>query len=132
MDTTIGKNEPLKIEDFDDNPWSVDNASAFLKYCCPECEFSNQTLKIFTDHAVENHTKARRLFTPENIFKQIKLDIKSEDPEEGDQDESFDYENFDFDVNYNPNDFPDTDLHENVKTELIEFDNNEDIDNGEV
>ena len=132
MDNPIGKNEPLKIEDFDDNPWSVDNVSAFLKYCCPECGFSNQTLKIFTDHAVENHTKARRLFTPENIFKQIKLDIKSEDPEEGDQDESFDYENFDFDVNYNPNDFPDTDLHENVKTELIEFDNNEDIDNGEV
>ena len=33
--------DPLKVEVNADNPWSVDQASAFLKYCCPECEYKN-------------------------------------------------------------------------------------------
>ena len=46
----------------EDNPWSVGNASVFLKYCCPECEYSHQSLNIFSNHALENHNKAQLLF----------------------------------------------------------------------
>ena len=91
MTTMMSKKEfPFKLEDFDDNPWSVENADAFLKYVCPECEYNNQTLQAFTEHALENHTKAKIFFTAETIAEQFKLDlIKNEDPE------YFEYENYD-------------------------------------
>ena len=91
MTTMMSKKEfPFKLEDFDDNPWSVEDASAFLKYVCPECEYNNQTLQAFTEHALENHTKAKIFFTAETIAEQFKLDlIKNEDPE------YFEYENYD-------------------------------------
>ena len=47
----------------EDNPWSVVNASVFLKYCCPECEYSHQSLNTFSNHALENHHKAQLLFS---------------------------------------------------------------------
>ena len=91
MTTMMSKKEfPFKLEDFDDNPWSVEDASAFLKYVCPECEYNNQTLQAFTEHALENHSKAKIFFTAETIAEQFKLDlIKNEDPE------YFEYENYD-------------------------------------
>ena len=52
----------VKVEVNDYNPWYVENASAFLKYCCPECEYKNGTLKSFEDHAFQNHENARILF----------------------------------------------------------------------
>ena len=53
----------MKFEKCDeDNPWSVGNASVFLKYCCPECEYSHQSLNIFSNHALDNHNKAQILF----------------------------------------------------------------------
>ena len=45
-----------------DNPWSVEHSSAFLKYCCPECEYKYGTFKSFEDHAFQNHENARILF----------------------------------------------------------------------
>ena len=54
--------DPLKVEINGDNPWSVEHASAFLKYCCPECEYKNGTLKSFEDHALQNHENAKVLF----------------------------------------------------------------------
>ena len=54
--------DPLKVEVNADNPWSVDHASAFLKYCCPECEYKNGTLKSFEDHALQNHENAKVFF----------------------------------------------------------------------
>ena len=54
--------DPLKVEVNADNPWSVDQASAFLKYCCPECEYKNGTLKSFEDHALQNHENAKVFF----------------------------------------------------------------------
>ena len=54
------------------NPWMVDNASVFLKYCCPECEFSNQDLQTFSDHAIENHKDALALFPVENLIVESK------------------------------------------------------------
>ena len=51
------KKEKEVADDF--NPWSVEDVSVFLKYCCPECKFSDHTLKGFTEHALENHAKAK-------------------------------------------------------------------------
>ncbi len=59
---------PTKIATCNENnPWSVEDVSVFLKYCCPECDYSNETLKIFTDHALSNHIKSTVLFQSENI-----------------------------------------------------------------
>jgi KRAB domain-containing zinc finger protein len=55
----------VKVEVIDYNPWSAEHASAFLKYCCPECEYKNGTLTSFTDHALQNHENARILFANE-------------------------------------------------------------------
>mgnify|MGYP001348497107 CR=1 FL=1 len=60
----------LKLQNFEKikNPWMVDNASVFLKYCCPECEFSDQDLQVFSDHAIENHKDAFALFPIEHLI----------------------------------------------------------------
>ena len=50
------------FEDFETNPWAVENASVFLKYCCPECEYFDQNLDSFTNHALENHANSNILF----------------------------------------------------------------------
>ena len=51
-------------------PWKVKNVSVFLKYCCPECNFADQDLQIFTDHATSTHKDASVLFLPENIVEE--------------------------------------------------------------
>ena len=56
----------IKTESSDLNPWSVDNASVFLKYCCPECDYNNVSLKVFSHHALENHAKSSTLFNRTN------------------------------------------------------------------
>ena len=66
LPTKTDRNTIMKFEKNDNcdehNPWSVENASVFLKYCCPECEYSHQSLNIFSVHALENHKKAQILF----------------------------------------------------------------------
>ena len=58
--------DPLKLEASDaSNPWMVDNVSVFLNYCCPECDFKAKTLKLFSNHALENHEEALVLFEDE-------------------------------------------------------------------
>ena len=48
----------VKIEhSFSNNPWCVDDATAFLKFCCPECDYQIPDLQMFSDHAVDNHLK---------------------------------------------------------------------------
>ena len=47
----------IKKETFETNPWSVNDASVFLKYCCPECEYHDGDLKVFSNHALENHER---------------------------------------------------------------------------
>ena len=71
MDEKTG--DPLKKEIFENNPWLVEDPSAFLKYCCPECDYKNEELLIFTNHALEKHVNASLLFTPDAI-----LNIKNE------------------------------------------------------
>ena len=55
----------VKVEVNDDNPWYVEHASAFLQYCCPECEYRNGNLNSFEDHALQHHENARVLFVIE-------------------------------------------------------------------
>ena len=57
-----GENEEsiVKVEDsFSNNPWCVDDASVFLKFCCPECDYQIPDLQMFHNHAIGNHTKGQ-------------------------------------------------------------------------
>ena len=47
---------------FATNPWAVEDASVFLKFCCPECDFQIPDLQMFSDHAVDNHIRSTVLF----------------------------------------------------------------------
>ena len=58
-----GKFEDSKIKF---NPWAVTDASVFLKYCCPECEFNDPILQHFANHAVSCHPNASSLFIDED------------------------------------------------------------------
>ena len=62
--------EEIKVkveENVVSNPWSVENAAAFLKYCCPECDFQVLNLKMFSNHALENHSRSMALFDKDFI-----------------------------------------------------------------
>ena len=46
----------------DSNPWAVSDASVFLKYCCPDCDYNHRELIVFSKHALENHKESSVLF----------------------------------------------------------------------
>ena len=50
------------VDRITENPWDVSDPSVFLKYCCPECDYSEQNLGIFSDHALKNHVNSIILF----------------------------------------------------------------------
>ena len=61
------------------NPWTVPDATVFLKYCCPECDYCHPNLPEFSEHALENHAKAIALFNNNSISDNYQLsNIKSE------------------------------------------------------
>jgi hypothetical protein len=62
MDADADIQTVIKKEDFDTNPWSVNDASVFLKYNCPECDYNDGSLKVFSHHALENHVRSSILF----------------------------------------------------------------------
>ena len=67
----------MKVEDsFSSNPWCVEDATVFLKFCCPECDYQIPDLELFSDHAVCNHDKSTALFGPEK--KENEFFIKEE------------------------------------------------------
>ena len=69
--------DPIKVETITDiNPWMVYNVSDFLNYCCPECDFKEKNLHLFSDHALENHKKSCYL------FEEVSIDIKENQIEE--------------------------------------------------
>jgi hypothetical protein len=71
----------LKVEDgFQYNPWSVEDASVFLKYCCPECDYQVLNYDIFSAHALENHIKSIVLFQ-DNQNLMIKQEVLNYDEE---------------------------------------------------
>ena len=55
-------NIKLEKDDFENNPWFVEDASVFLKYCCPECDYQILNYDMFSYHALENHVKSKVLF----------------------------------------------------------------------
>ena len=66
-DSSITKQYHVKIEEgFETNPWFVEDASAFLKYCCPECDYNDSDLKVFSNHALENHERSSTLINDIN------------------------------------------------------------------
>ena len=60
------------------NPWDVSDASVFLKYCCPECDFINPNLNEFSEHALEKHVLANTLFDSKNDEDHFTSKIKRE------------------------------------------------------
>ena len=83
-ETIVMNVNPVKLEEIDideieenqisnfQNPWSVEDVSVFLNYCCPECDYKNQDVTIFSEHALHNHLNATALFGIEN-YDQDKL-----------------------------------------------------------
>merc|ERR1712238_393757 len=59
---TERENSYLHISGLQNNPWDVCNASEFLKYCCPECDFKSGELDGFSQHAIGNHVLSNILF----------------------------------------------------------------------
>ena len=49
----------MKIEEEEENPWSVTNLNDFLYFCCPECDERNQSKESFIEHALGEHPKAK-------------------------------------------------------------------------
>ena len=59
--------DPLKVEMSDSNPWLVEDVSAFLKYCCPECNYNDRDLKTFSNHALGNHKSSVAFFSMDEV-----------------------------------------------------------------
>ena len=113
MAKTILKTDKNEEEVFENkvNPWVVPDASVFLKYCCPECEFKNAIFQNFANHALMHHPNALedacKLFLDEN-----RVDLPNS--EHGIKEEALDYDdndndNEDFNYSYDthPNVFLD-------------------------
>lgn len=71
-------NDPLNIEIENSNPWSVEDVSAFLNYCCPECDYKDQNLEKFSSHALKSHVRSN-VFFRRHKRKQKFHDIRRED-----------------------------------------------------
>ena len=56
------------------NPWDVSDASVFIYYHCPECEYHCKQLKTFSNHALENHEKSQILFNKSD--EEMKIDLE--------------------------------------------------------
>ena len=54
-----------------DNPWNVADATMFLKYCCPECDYQITHLNIFEVHATTQHELSSIFFEKTNIDKKL-------------------------------------------------------------
>ena len=93
---------------FSNNPWSVDDASAFLKFCCPECDFQIPDLQMFSDHALQNHVKSVAIFGTGKNSEQIL--IKKEHVEY--EADNYFYSSGDVDFSYN---------NVSIKEEYVDF-----------
>ena len=93
----------IKKEEYESNPWLVDSVSELLKYCCPECNYSEQDLKLFSSHAQGNHERSSSLINDVN-----KMIPKNEHDKEEIKEEVFeDYENSRNDDVFNADSDPD-------------------------
>ena len=51
------------IEPKSENPWNVPSLQEFLKFVCPECDFNSKDENEFHWHALENHDKAKEIWS---------------------------------------------------------------------
>ena len=58
----------IKTEKVDGNPWLIENAETFLKYCCPECDYKSKKIQNFSKHVSKNHSSS-------NLFQQSYSDV---------------------------------------------------------
>ena len=78
----------IRKEEYESNPWLVDSVSELLKYCCPECNYSEKDLELFSSHAQENHERSSSLINDvnkmisKNEHDMVKEEIKEEDYEQ--------------------------------------------------
>ena len=55
-------NYPMKTENIHSNPWLIENAETYLKYCCPECQYNSKDVNDFSKHISENHYSKNMLY----------------------------------------------------------------------
>ena len=91
------------------NPWKVNEVSAFLKYCCPECAYNDSELNVFIEHALESHEDSSVLFTEKSYFK---------DPKENAENNEFDSKEECLDIKNHSQTF---DNHFDYDNQSIEF-----------
>ena len=58
-------------ENLNNNPWKVCNLQEFLRFHCPACGFLSQDLNEFYSHAIENHEKAKEIWSKGVLSKNI-------------------------------------------------------------
>ena len=95
----------------------MSDATVFLKYCCPECDFKNDNFEDFSGHALENHVLANILFskyqnTNTNIDTNNDTNIKVEPSYDLIEDDNEDikptqYEDYSGEIDYFNNDSTD-------------------------
>ena len=95
----------------------MSDATVFLKYCCPECDFKNDNFDDFSGHALENHVLAKTLFLKyqninTNIDTNIVTNIKNEPSYDLIEDDNEDikptqYEDYSGEIDYFNNDSTD-------------------------
>ena len=93
-ETIVMNVNPVKLEEIDidgteENPWSVEDVSVFLNYCCPECDYKNQDLNVFSEHALHNHFNATALFGVENYDDKLLFDFNKTEFDEDNKDDLF-------------------------------------------
>ena len=66
-ETETDDNTKPEMETSFSNPWNVSDASVFLKYCCPECDYQFVQLEIFVIHATQYHDLSKILFEETKI-----------------------------------------------------------------
>ena len=66
--TNVNTIDPLELENFENNPWSVADLAEFLKYCCPECDFKDKNLHLFSSHAITSHKNSSAFFQNEDTM----------------------------------------------------------------
>ena len=91
----------------------MSDATVFLKYCCPECDFKNDNFDDFSGHALENHVLAKTLFlkyqnTNTNIDTNIKVEPSYDLIEDDNEDiKPTQYEDYSGEIDYFNNDSTD-------------------------
>ena len=64
------------------NPWHSNNLEDYLYYCCQECDVKTKDHVEFYSHAIQNHVRAKEVFSTEKTIKLKEETIKQESSDE--------------------------------------------------